>query len=77
MNDSQKHALLKVAKDTVEAAITRKNLPKVEADDPELAANCGCFVTLKNGEQLRGCLGNFTGDRPLVDMVVEMPVHAV
>jgi AmmeMemoRadiSam system protein A len=72
MNETQKHALLKVAKDTVEAVITRKRPPKVEADDPDLAVPCGCFVTLKNGDQLRGCIGNFTGDRPLVEMVIEM-----
>ena len=80
MNDSQKHALLKVARDTVEAVIKRKPLPKVEAacgelvesDDPDLAAHCGCFVTLKNGDDLRGCIGQFIADRPLVQMVLEM-----
>lgn len=72
MNDSQKHALLKVARDTVEAVINRKPLPKVEADDPDLAAHCGCFVTLKNADQLRGCIGQFIADRPLVQMVFEM-----
>jgi AmmeMemoRadiSam system protein A len=72
MNDAQKHALLKVARDTIDAAITRKRLPQVEADDPELASHCGCFVTLKNGEQLRGCIGVFVADRPLVNMVIEM-----
>ena len=72
MNDAQKHALLKVARDTVEAVLTDKRLPKVEADDPDLASHCGCFVTLKNLDQLRGCIGNFTGDKPLVNMVVEM-----
>ena len=72
MNETQKHALLKVARDTVEAVITRKRLPEVEADDPDLASHCGCFVTLKNGEQLRGCIGQFTSDRPLIELVVEM-----
>ncbi len=48
MNDTQRQTLLKVARDTVEAVITRKRLPKVETDDPELNAHCGCFVTLKN-----------------------------
>jgi AmmeMemoRadiSam system protein A len=72
MNENQKHALLKVAKDTVEAVITGKRPPKVEADDPDLASHCGCFVTLKNGEDLRGCIGQFIADKPLVDMVVEM-----
>jgi AmmeMemoRadiSam system protein A len=72
MNETQKHALLKVARDTVEAVITRKRLPKVEADDPDLASHCGCFVTLKNRGQLRGCIGQFTSDRPLIELVVEM-----
>ena len=72
MNETQKHALLKVARDTVEAVITRKRLPQVEADDPDLATHCGCFVTLKNGDQLRGCIGHFIADKPLVNMVVEM-----
>jgi uncharacterized protein len=89
MNQEQKHALLKVAKDTVEAVITNKrlgrtgamppNIVKIETDDPDLATPCGCFVTLKNftrsvggGDQLRGCIGNFVGDKPLVEMVIEM-----
>jgi AmmeMemoRadiSam system protein A len=72
MNQAQKHALLKVAKDTIEAVITRKRLPKVEADDPDLATHLGCFVTLKNHDQLRGCIGQFIADKPLVQMVVEM-----
>ncbi len=72
MNESQRHALLKVARDTVEAVIRRKPLPKVEADDPDLDSHLGCFVTLKNHDQLRGCIGQFIADRPLVQMVVEM-----
>ncbi len=80
MNQSQRHALLKVAKDTVEAVIKNKRPPKVEAargelvesNDPDLAAHCGCFVTLKNRGELRGCIGRFTADKPLVDTVVEM-----
>jgi AmmeMemoRadiSam system protein A len=72
MNQEQKHALLKVARDTVKAVITGRRLPQVEADDPELASHCGCFVTLKNGDQLRGCIGQFIAEKPLVNMVVEM-----
>ena len=72
MNETQKHALLKVARDTIEAVITRKRLPKVEADDPDLASHSGCFVTLKNGEELRGCIGQFTSDKPLIELVVDM-----
>ncbi len=72
MNEEQRHALLKVAHDTVEAVITGKRVPVVEADDPDLSTHCGCFVTLKNHDQLRGCSRQFIADKPLVNMVVEM-----
>jgi AmmeMemoRadiSam system protein A len=72
MNKVQKHALLKVARDTVEAVITSKRIPVVEADDPELSTHLGCFVTLKTGDELRGCIGQFVADKPLVNMIVEM-----
>ncbi len=72
MNDTQKQTLLKIARDTVEAVITSGAVPKPESDDPELKAHCGCFVTLKNRGQLRGCIGQFTSDKPLVELIVEM-----
>ena len=72
MNDSQKQTLLKVARDTVEAVIKQEPAPKPESDDPELNAPCGCFVTLKNHGRLRGCIGRFISDGPLIDLVTEM-----
>ena len=72
MNAEQRRVLLKIASDTVRAVITKKPLPKFETDDPELNSHCGCFVTLKNGHQLRGCMGQFVSDRPVVELVAEM-----
>ena len=72
MNDTQKQILLKTACDTVEAVLAGGSVPKPESDDPELNAPCGCFVTLKNRGQLRGCIGQFTSDGPLIELVVEM-----
>jgi AmmeMemoRadiSam system protein A len=72
MNDQQKQTLLKVARDTVEAVIRQKKIAKTESDDPELNATCGCFVTLKNHDRLRGCIGQFTSDSPLIELVAEM-----
>jgi AmmeMemoRadiSam system protein A len=72
MNESQKQALLKVARDTVEAVIKRQSVATPTSDDAELNAPCGCFVTLKNGERLRGCIGQFTSDSPLIELVGEM-----
>ena len=35
----------------------------------DLAADGACFVTLKHGEQLRGCVGSPRAHRPLIDDV--------
>jgi AmmeMemoRadiSam system protein A len=77
MNEKQKQILLRTAKETVEAAVNRKPAPMVEkTDDPALLAECGCFVTLKNNDDLRGCIGNFTADKPLIEMVREMAISS-
>jgi AmmeMemoRadiSam system protein A len=72
MDDTQKQTLLKVARDTVEAVIKGGEAPKPESDDRQLNAHCGCFVTLKNQGRLRGCIGRFISDIPLIELVVEM-----
>lgn len=72
MNDKQKQTLLKVAHDTVEALIRRKQPRRIKSDDPELNRPCGCFVTLKNKGRLRGCIGQFTSECPLIDLVAQM-----
>ena len=72
MNEEQKKVLLKTACDTIEACLTGGTIQKPESDDPELNAHCGCFVTLKNQDRLRGCIGQFTSEMPLVELVVDM-----
>lgn len=72
MDDKQKQTLLKIARDTVKAVVRGKSIKVPQSDDPELNAHCGCFVTLKNHGRLRGCIGNFTSDLPLVELVAEM-----
>jgi AmmeMemoRadiSam system protein A len=72
VNDAQKQTLLKVAKDTVEAVIKNEPVPKPESEDPQLNEHCGCFVTLKNHGQLRGCIGQFISEGPLIELIAEM-----
>jgi len=76
MNDTQKHILLKVARDTIAAVVKKQSLPDAVSDDPELNAHCGCFVTLKNADRLRGCIGQFTASTPLIELVSDMAVSA-
>ena len=72
MNDEKRQELLRIARDAVRAAVEGTPLPKPASDDPELNAPCGCFVTLKSAERLRGCIGQFTSDQPLITLVVQM-----
>lgn len=75
--------LLDLARETVRAAVRRRPLPGTElpaglpADGP-LGEHRGVFVTLteKRDGQLRGCIGNIFGDRPLLDGVIENAVNA-
>jgi AmmeMemoRadiSam system protein A len=72
MNDTQKQTLLKTARDTIEAVLTGSPAGKPQSDEAALNAPCGCFVTLKNHGRLRGCIGQFTSEAPLIELVAEM-----
>lgn len=73
LDDRQKQALLKIARDVVEAKVTGKPQPPADAgDDPVLNAPCGCFVTLHVVGKLRGCIGTFQAKGPLCMTIVQM-----
>ncbi len=72
MNETQRKTLLKVARDTVEAIIKGGTIARPKSEEPALNAHCGCFVTLKNHDRLRGCIGQFTSEEPLIELVAEM-----
>ena len=74
MDTSQQHILLNTAKAAVLSAVTGQQTSSPATEDPALQEHRGCFVTLKDGEQLRGCIGQFTADRPLIEMVHEMGI---
>jgi AmmeMemoRadiSam system protein A len=77
MDENQRQILLKTAKQAVHAAVRGyQRPPAVSARDPHLLAHRGCFVTLKNGQELRGCIGQFDPDRPLIEMVSRMAVSS-
>ena len=71
MNETARKRLLQIARQSVTAAVQGMPLPKLDETDPELQGKQGCFVTLKNGEDLRGCLGHFTSAKPLWKLVNE------
>lgn len=69
LSDASKKELLALARAAVTAAVARRPAPEAASANPELQAAMGCFVTLKNKERLRGCIGCFQSDEPLYKTV--------
>jgi len=72
LTEEGRKKLLQIARNSVEAVIHGQPTPRVTADEPELQEKCGVFVTLKTSGRLRGCLGQFTSDQPLWELVDQM-----
>lgn len=74
MTEDARKELLRIARQTAEAAVRGKPMPKFQVQNAELLAKQGAFVTIKNHGQLRGCIGRFTSDKPLAQTVADMAV---
>lgn len=68
--------LLRIARETISGYVTTGKIPSIETSSKGLNAENGCFVTIKQKGQLRGCIGNFISDKPLYKLVQEMAVSA-
>lgn len=69
-------ALGKLVRESLEAAVKGGRYEPASPGLEELEAHCGCFVTLKTGGNLRGCLGCFTSDRPIWRTAPEYARHS-
>ena len=76
LSDEARKRLLTIARATVESAAKGERLPVFIEPHPELQRPQGCFVTLKNGPQLRGCIGCFSSDKPLWQTVQDQAVSS-
>jgi hypothetical protein len=73
---AERRQLLKIAREAVTARVSGRPLPEVSTDKPALLDQGGCFVTIKQGGSLRGCIGTFTAEGPLWRQVQEMAAAA-
>lgn len=76
MSESSRKLLLEITRDAMTDAVNGRPLSEEPVDDPELQGHQGAFVTLNIGGQLRGCIGQFTADRPLYQVVRGMALAA-
>ena len=76
LTSAQQQRLLRLAREAIEMHFRSGSASVVSVDDPALNRRAGAFVTLWQGEQLRGCIGHTKADRPLYRVVQEMAVAA-
>ncbi|PXF56293.1 MAG: AMMECR1 domain-containing protein [Deltaproteobacteria bacterium] len=76
LNGHERRLLLKIARQAIETELEGLpfSLPKVT--NPNLIEHRGAFVTLHKHGQLRGCIGTFSANRPLCEVVGDMVISA-
>jgi uncharacterized protein len=76
LTENEQKELLRIARETIVAHVSGQTIPAVAKISKGLALKSGCFVTIKQKGQLRGCIGNFVSDMPLWKLVQEMAISA-
>jgi AmmeMemoRadiSam system protein A len=72
----EKRALLDLARKTLESYLTDKTTPQCRLFDGALTEKKGAFVSLHNGEDLRGCIGQLSPDAELYEVVQHCVISA-
>lgn len=76
LGEGERAELLRIARQTLEAYLGRREWTPVVAELPSLTERRGAFVTLERHGVLRGCIGHMADDRPLALCVQEMAIQA-
>jgi AmmeMemoRadiSam system protein A len=77
LSPQDRKTLLALARGAIEAALTGRPKPQPDVENKALRAPCGCFVTLRNHGELRGCIGTFSARAPLCQTVRQMAAAAL
>jgi len=76
LNDAQRKRLLEIARESITSFVRDGKSKQFTEKDPLLNKPMGAFVTLREGGELRGCIGNMAGSGPLYRTVADMAVEA-
>jgi|GEM_PF-3634487 len=76
LDHDSRNELLSMARGAVNAAVSGEWVSFSPTANPQLRVRAGCFVTLKNRGELRGCIGRFRSDQPLWKTVRELAISA-
>jgi MEMO1 family protein len=72
----EKKVLLGIARTTIKSYINERKRPEIEASgySGNMKLHAGAFVTLTFHGELRGCIGQFTSDKPLYQLIQDMAI---
>jgi MEMO1 family protein len=78
LNDAEKEQLLSIGRKSISTYLETGQVYKIRTMEftDKMLAPSGAFVTLKLHGALRGCIGQFTADIPLYQVVQEMAISA-
>lgn len=73
LSSKEKELLLLTARESIGSLFGKANIPIVDYNlRPNLKIKAGAFVTLKIEDELRGCIGYITSDKPLFETICEV-----
>jgi len=72
LKSKEKKILLDIARDAIQSAILKSDVLPEPREEKALNVRSGCFVTIKQHGDLRGCIGNFQSELPLFREVAEI-----
>jgi len=76
LTDDEKKYLLELARRTIAARLKNKPFDEAPPESRLLNEKRGAFVTLKIGDELRGCIGLIRAAKPLYEAVMDMALAA-
>lgn len=76
LNKTERERLLEIARKSIETYLATGRKLELSEAGPLLSREMGAFVTLRENQELRGCIGNLAGKQPLYLAVRDMAVES-
>jgi hypothetical protein len=76
LTENEQLILLNIARTAITNHVNNNDMCVIPREERRLNYRHGCFVTIKQNGNLRGCIGNFQSTLPLFKEVAEMAVAA-
>jgi len=76
LNKEERDFLLRSARHAVKTYLESGRMKIISTPDPMLKETRGAFVTLRQGSELRGCIGLLESGQPLYEIICRMAVEA-